>query len=58
LGAGLGDLPLFATIAEDDEPTELTLADRLLAVDLDALSPREALDLLYELATEAQATKS
>lgn len=58
LGAGLGDLPLFASIADEDEVDETTLADRLLALDLDALSPRDALDLLYQLTAEARATKS
>lgn len=58
LGAGLGDLPLFASITQEDETSQPTLADRLLAIDLDALSPREALDLLYQLANEARTTKS
>jgi len=51
IGAGLGDLPLFAA-ALTQEPTqtaEQVLAGRLLETDLDALSPRDALDLLYEL---------
>ena len=47
LAAGLGDLPLFAAaapvVAED------ALRARLEALDADALSPREALELVYEL---------
>ncbi|MEE1876708.1 DNA mismatch repair protein MutS [Altererythrobacter litoralis] len=58
LAAGLGDLPLFAAIHEEEEPPRDSLAERLNAIDVDALSPREALDLLYELAAEAKATKS
>ncbi|HSJ79486.1 MAG TPA: DNA mismatch repair protein MutS [Erythrobacter sp.] len=50
IAAGLGDLPLFAALLP--EPTapgpEQQLADSLRAADLDALTPREALDLLYE----------
>jgi DNA mismatch repair protein MutS len=58
LAAGLGELPLFAAVAEPEEKPEESIADRLLALDLDALTPREALDLLYELHSEAKATKS
>ncbi len=50
IAAGLGDLPLFAAAApEPEETSEDLLAKRLRDTDLDALSPREALDLLYEL---------
>ena len=52
LAAGLGELPLFAAAAANSEPMqtpEQALAGKVLAADLDALSPREALDLLYEL---------
>ena len=50
IAAGLGDLPLFAALAAEPAPAspERQLADSLRAADLDALSPREALDLLYE----------
>jgi DNA mismatch repair protein MutS len=49
LAAGLDDLPLFAAaIAAETAPVDV-LRERLSALDLDALSPREALDLLYEL---------
>jgi DNA mismatch repair protein MutS len=58
IAAGLGELPLFAAVAGPNEPEQPDLADRLLGLDLDALSPREALDLLYELASEARSTKS
>ncbi|MEM7703055.1 MAG: DNA mismatch repair protein MutS [Pseudomonadota bacterium] len=56
IAAGLGDLPLFAAAAPI-EPAALSvpekLAQRLSETDLDALSPREALDLLYELKRDA-----
>lgn len=51
LAAGLGELPLFAAAAPPPAPEtpEEVLANQLRDADLDALSPREALDLLYEL---------
>ena len=50
IAAGLGELPLFAAAApEPEESAEDALAARLRDADLDALSPREALDLLYDL---------
>ncbi len=51
IAAGLGDLPLFANLrSAEPEPAspEQQLAEALRAADLDALTPREALDLLYE----------
>ncbi|MFN4020691.1 MAG: DNA mismatch repair protein MutS [Erythrobacter sp.] len=54
IAAGLGDLPLFAAMCAEPAPAqnactpEQQLAEALRAADLDALSPREALDLLYE----------
>ena len=50
LAAGLGDLPLFAA-AMENAPEEAgdALRERLDALDVDALAPREALELLYEL---------
>jgi DNA mismatch repair protein MutS len=52
IAAGLGDLPLFAAMARDPVPAATTpeseLAEALRDADLDALTPREALDLLYE----------
>ena len=55
LAAGLGDLPLFAAAAAAHEEQCDTLRDRLHALDVDALTPREALDLLYDLKREAAA---
>ncbi|MEP2735013.1 MAG: DNA mismatch repair protein MutS [Erythrobacter sp.] len=55
LGAGLGELPLFASATEEpDADPAAELITRLAELDLDALSPRDALDTLYELAREAQ----
>ncbi len=53
LGAGLGDLPLFAAAAEAQEEQCDTLRETLRGIDVDALSPREALDMLYSLKREA-----
>ncbi|WP_374284294.1 DNA mismatch repair protein MutS [Novosphingobium sp.] len=50
LAAGLGDLPLFAaTAAAASEPEVDALRARLAEVDVDALSPRDALELVYAL---------
>ena len=63
IAAGLGDLPLFAASVQAAPPATTpadTLAANLRAADLDALSPREALDLLYQWKRDlggAQATK-
>ncbi|MBV1689615.1 DNA mismatch repair protein MutS [Novosphingobium sp. G106] len=53
LAAGLGDLPLFAAAFEADSEKLDTIRERLNGLDVDALSPREALELLYELKREA-----
>ena len=57
LAAGLGDLPLFAAAAQAPEETHPRLGDplrdRLATLDIDALSPRDALELLYEIKREA-----
>jgi len=59
LAAGLGELPLFAAAnAQPEFGPEEALAKRLREVDVDALSPREALDMLYELKREAANTKA
>lgn len=58
LAAGLGELPLFAALEESEPEHQETLVDRLAEIDIDSLSPREALDILYELSSEARATKS
>jgi DNA mismatch repair protein MutS len=55
LAAGLGDLPLFASVAAEEEPAN-PLLDRLRELDADALTPREALELVYELKRLALAT--
>ena len=52
IAAGLGDLPLFAAAIEAAEEKVDALRERLNAVDIDSLSPRAALDLLYELKRE------
>ena len=49
LAAGLGDLPLFAAALSAQEEKRDDLRDHLAGLDIDALSPREALDLLYTL---------
>jgi DNA mismatch repair protein MutS len=62
LAAGLGDLPLFAAAAEAREAQcdtlrermGDTLRERLAGLDIDALTPRGALELLYELKREAR----
>jgi DNA mismatch repair protein MutS len=49
-GAALEDLPLFAALPEPEAPPpRAAVEERLKRLDPDALSPREALDLLYEL---------
>lgn len=53
LAAGLDDLPLFAAAIEAAEEKVDALREKLNALDIDALSPRAALDLLYELKREA-----
>jgi DNA mismatch repair protein MutS len=53
LAAGLGELPLFAAAAHVEEQQCDALRERLQSLDIDALSPRDALDLLYQLKREA-----
>ncbi|MDZ4138419.1 MAG: DNA mismatch repair protein MutS, partial [Erythrobacter sp.] len=49
IAAGLGDLPLFAALRPEPQASpEQLLAEQLRAADLDSLTPREALDLLYQ----------
>jgi DNA mismatch repair protein MutS len=57
LAAGLGDLPLFAAALEAVEEKLDSLRDRLIDLDIDALSPREALELLYELKRGAETSR-
>ena len=52
LAAGLDDLPLFAAAIEAAEEKVDALREKLTAIDIDSLSPRAALDLLYELKRE------
>ncbi len=47
--AALADLPLFSTVAPEPEVKPSEVEARLKTVDVDGLSPREALDLLYAL---------
>lgn len=56
LAAGLGDLPLFALAAEAEQEECDIVRERLGALDIDALSPRDALEILYELKREAAST--
>ena len=50
LAAGLDDLPLFAAAADaTPEPVADPLRAEVESIDADALSPREALDLIYKL---------
>jgi DNA mismatch repair protein MutS len=58
LAAGLGDLPLFAAAAQVEEAQCDSLRDRLAALDVDSLSPREALEELYALKREAGSSEA
>ena len=49
IAAGLDDLPLFAAAAEAEEQECDAVREALGALDVDALSPREALEALYRL---------
>ena len=49
LAAGLGDLPLFSAALDAAEAKVDVLRAKLTGLDIDALSPREALALLYNL---------
>ena len=49
LAAGLDDLPLFAAAAAAEEPAPDPLRAELARIDADALTPRDALDILYRL---------
>jgi DNA mismatch repair protein MutS len=54
MAAGLGELPLFASKAEEPEENEdAALYEAVSKLDIDALSPREALETLYRLQREA-----
>ena len=49
LAAGLDDLPLFAAAMEAEEEAVDALRTELDALDIDAMTPRDALDALYRL---------
>lgn len=49
LAAGLDDLPLFAASVAEPVVAEDALRSALAAIDIDSLSPRDALDRLYAL---------
>lgn len=49
LAAGLDDLPLFAAMAQQEVERVDPLRATLTEIDLDSLSPRDALDMLYRL---------
>ncbi len=49
LAAGLGDMPLFSAALDAAEAKVDALREKLTGLDIDALSPRAALDLLYDL---------
>ena len=58
LAAGLGELPLFAAAAAQAEAQQGdALRERLQTLDIDALTPRDALDLLYDLKRDAESTE-
>ena len=57
LAAGLGELPLFAATASTEETAGDSVISRLQDLDVDALSPRDALETLYSLKQDTQATK-
>ncbi|CAA9520465.1 MAG: DNA mismatch repair protein MutS [uncultured Sphingomonadaceae bacterium] len=54
IAAGLDDLPLFAAAAEAEAAAPDPLRALLDGVDADALSPREALELMYRLKKAAE----
>ncbi|MCB2088294.1 MAG: DNA mismatch repair protein MutS [Sphingomonadaceae bacterium] len=57
IAAGLGDLPLFAAAAVPEEPQASDpLREKLAEIDVDAFSPRDALELLYDLKRAAEST--
>ena len=49
IAAGLDDLPLFAAMAPVEEAPVDGLREALGALDVDAMSPREAMEALYRL---------
>ena len=57
LAAGLDDLPLFAALAAEVPEERDGLRDALAALDADALSPRDALEAIYQLKALAAAAQ-
>jgi DNA mismatch repair protein MutS len=55
IAAGLDELPLFAASAEPEHRAD-PLTTAIGAIDPDRLTPREALDALYELKRLAQSS--
>ena len=53
LAAGLDDLPLFAAARNTDEEKQDSVRETLAAFDVDAMTPRDALEALYRLKTLA-----
>jgi DNA mismatch repair protein MutS len=49
IAAGLDDLPLFAATAEIEEAEADAIRAEVEIIDVDALAPREALEILYRL---------
>ncbi|MPT48884.1 MAG: DNA mismatch repair protein MutS [Sphingobium sp.] len=49
IAAGLDDLPLFAASITEEEAQPDPLRETLSALDVDALSPRDALEMIYQL---------
>ena len=54
LAAGLDDLPLFAAAIDAEEKECDAIRAAVEALDIDALTPRDALDILYRLKTLAR----
>ncbi|MFC0308064.1 DNA mismatch repair protein MutS, partial [Rhizorhabdus histidinilytica] len=54
LAAGLDDLPLFAAAAQVEQAAPDPLRHEIETIDVDSLSPREALDILYRLKSLAR----
>ncbi|MEO5492807.1 MAG: DNA mismatch repair protein MutS [Sphingomonas sp.] len=54
LAAGLDDLPLFAAAIEAEEEECDAIRAEVEALDVDTLTPRDALDILYRLKTLAR----
>ncbi|KRB80820.1 DNA mismatch repair protein MutS [Sphingomonas sp. Root710] len=58
LAAGLDDLPLFAAAAQIEEAAPDPLRAEIETIDVDALSPRDALDIVYRLKALARESEA